>query len=308
MSAHGRLGKSLLSASGHYRRRLASRTFPGVAVLCYHGIRRDSWPARTMVFEGLHVTATELDAHCRFLRESCTPISLEIWRASIADGRPLPPRPVLVTFDDGYRSVFTIGRPILARHGIPAVLFLSSDPIEHRRLAWYDAIALEQGEAMVAEMKRLDADLWAARCIAHSTTAREGDPHEPLRVEEVQELAAVPDIEIGGHSAGHPILAMAGIAEQRRQIQCNKQRLEAWIGTRVTAFAYPNGRRGEDYTSDTVAIVRECGFDAAFTTNQGFAIPDEPPLERSRFVMLAGLSAAELGHLLAYSWLRAPLA
>jgi hypothetical protein len=37
-------------------------------------------------------------------------------------------------------------------------------------------------------------------------------------------------------------------------------------------------------------------------TRPGFATPHEPALEHSRFVMLRGVSAAELGHRLAHSW------
>jgi hypothetical protein len=70
------------------------------------------------------------------------------------------------------------------------------------------------------------------------------------------------------------------------------------------AFAYPNGQPGEDYTTETVSLVKENGFEMAFTTRNGFATPGESPLEYSRFLMLADISAAELAHRLCYSWRR----
>ena len=78
--------------------------------------------------------------------------------------------------------------------------------------------------------------------------------------------------------------------------------LEAWTGRPVRAFAYPNGESATDYTPETVKLVEESGFDFGFTTRPGFATPYEPALEHSRFVMLRGVSAAELGHRLAHSW------
>ena len=69
-------------------------------------------------------------------------------------------------------------------------------------------------------------------------------------------------------------------------------------------FAYPNGRPGIDYNAETMAILRKAGIDMAFTTREEFARPDEPPLERSRFLMLDTLSASEVAHRLAYSWPR----
>ena len=90
---------------GQYRRTLARTTLPGVAVLGYHGLRADDLPADSMAFENLHVRASTFDAHCRVVRECCDPITLDDWRQAAAGRTPLPPRPVLITFDDGYRSV-----------------------------------------------------------------------------------------------------------------------------------------------------------------------------------------------------------
>lgn len=44
-------------------------------------------------------------------------------------GRPLPPRAVMVTFDDGYEGNFVHARPILERHGAPATFFVVSNKV-----------------------------------------------------------------------------------------------------------------------------------------------------------------------------------
>jgi peptidoglycan/xylan/chitin deacetylase (PgdA/CDA1 family) len=284
--------KRALLAAGHYARRLRGDRFPGVAVLCYHGVRGDE----PMPFSGLHVTARELESHCRLLRETCHPISLDEWRRG-----ELPARPVLVTFDDGYRSVFTRARPILERWEIPAVLFVCSQPVAERRLLWYDAVARARGEAAVEPLKAAPWSEWRALA---PVAAAAGDPAEVLTVEEVRQIAAGGRCEIGSHSAAHPILARAPRDQQRAQIADDQRQLEAWCGRPVTAFAYPNGRPGLDYTDETLALLGELGFDAAFTTRHGFATAREAPLERSRLLMMAGIDAAELAHRLAYSWRR----
>jgi peptidoglycan/xylan/chitin deacetylase (PgdA/CDA1 family) len=302
--AAGRIVKRVLLTSGHYGRRLQRDAFPGVAVLCYHGIRADDWPAGTMTFEGLHVRSGELAAHCRLIRETCHPISLAQWQRARAGGLALPSRPVLFTFDDGYRTVFTMARPILERYAIPAVVLVCSDPVDQRRLLWYDAMARARGEDEVQRIKTLPFDEWEVLQAAWSRPAREADPDAPLTVAEVRALAETPGMEIGAHTAAHPILARGSVEQQRAQIARSKACLEDWIGRSVTAFAYPNGRPGQDYTDDTVALVKLNGFETAFTTRTGFATPHEEPLEYSRFLMLAGVSAAELAHRLCYSWRR----
>ena len=43
----------------------------------------------------------------------------------VLDGR-LPSRALLITFDDGYRSVLDVAAPLLRRHGLPSVFFVSA--------------------------------------------------------------------------------------------------------------------------------------------------------------------------------------
>jgi len=293
--------KRVLYAAGHYARRLSDVAFPGVAVLCYHAVRPDDWPSGRMVFEGLHVRASELDAHCRILASMCHPISFAQWRAALDGGPPLPDRAVLVTFDDGYRTVATVAQPILERYGIPFTVFVCSTPVEERTYFWYDAVALRDGEQEAQRLKHARFEEWSAAALGASRAVPESDPHAPLNVGEIRELARR-GVEIGGHTTSHPILARADRAQQRREIQCNQMALEAWTARPVTTFAYPNGEPS-DYSHDTMSILKELGYTAAFTTQSGFASGD-CRFECPRFLMLAGVSDAELAHRFAYSWRR----
>lgn len=293
--------KRTLLAAGHYRRRLAETHFPGVAVLGYHGVREDDAPAGALPFAGLHVRAGELAAHCRLVRETCHPISLEQWRAALAGGSPLPERPVLFTFDDGYRS-FLAAAEILDRHQVPAVLFSCSSPLERRVAFWFDAVARLRGEAEVERLKAAPYPLWREETARLEAAVGAEDPAAALSPAELRAVAARASCEIGGHTAAHPILARAGREDQRAEIGANRRQLQEWTGRPVAAFAYPNGRPGLDYTPETVEVVRQAGYDFAFTTRPGFATADEPPLERSRFLMVAGISGEELAHRLCYSW------
>jgi peptidoglycan/xylan/chitin deacetylase (PgdA/CDA1 family) len=287
------VAKRALFATGATSRRLRQISFPGVAVLGYHGIRAD---ARVpMPFTGLHVTASELASHCRLVAETCQPISLEAWLAAEAGGPPLPPRPVLLTFDDGYRSVLEHALPILTRFQVPAVVFAISQVSAQGRLTWYDALARASGEAAVEALKSADGDRWRA-AVAAAPEAPSDDPCALLSPTEIRELAASGQVEIGGHTAHHPILARLSVAEQRDEIASDRRTLQAWTTTEVRAFAYPNGRPGLDYDADTVAAVAQAGYRIAFTTRYTFARTDEPVFERSRFVMLSGIGSVELAH------------
>ena len=221
--------------------------------------------------------------------------------------RLFPSKPVLVTFDDGYRSVFTHARPILQKYSIPAAIFVCSEPVEKRELLWYDAAARTIGERGVDAMGRLSYSDWREACTKLDVRVSEDDPNAPLSVHEIKILAATPGFEIGGHTIGHVRLTTATSEEQRRQVLRNKQCLENWIGGVIRAFAYPHGLPIRDYGADSIAVVKAAGYEFAFTTVQKFAGDDQWSFEIPRFLILRGVSAAELAHRLSYSWSRSPV-
>jgi peptidoglycan/xylan/chitin deacetylase (PgdA/CDA1 family) len=293
-----------LHAMSHYTRALRSQRFPGVAVLCYHGLRRDAFDAASLPFANLHLRESTFAEHCRVVREGCDPISLDEWRRALSGRGTLPARPVLITFDDGYRSVLTIGQPLLDASELPATVFVCTDPAERRRLLWFDAVAAREGESRVEASKSLDYEQWLIECVATAPEVQDDDPRAVVTPSEAALLGRSPLIEVGAHTVRHPILARASARRQREEIAESVETLMEWIDRPVRAFAYPNGRPGTDFTSETVALVRECGVDMAFAVRPAFAVSGEPTLERSRFLMVDEISGAELAHRLAYTWPR----
>ena len=296
--------KHALDSLGMYRSVLRLHPFAGVAVLVYHGVRADDWPAGTMRHEMLHVRAQRLDDHCRALRDLCTPISLSDWRAVATGEARAPERPALVTFDDGYRTVLRHALPVLDLHRIPAVVFVCTNPIERQERFWFDAVAELSGDETVEEAKRLEYNAWRALVDRAAMTAAIDDPHAPLTIAELQSLASHPLIAIGAHTVSHPILARAPLDVQRDEIAKSRATLEPWLGRPVYAFAYPNGRRGVDYSADSIQAVADAGFADAFSVNDTFADPCARRLDSSRFLMHDAITGAELAHRLAVSWPR----
>jgi peptidoglycan/xylan/chitin deacetylase (PgdA/CDA1 family) len=79
-------------------------------------------------------------------------------------------------------------------------------------------------------------------------------------------------IEIGSHTLSHPVLAALPVAAQIDEISGSKARLEQLLGHPVTSFAYPFGGRSH-YTDQTVAAVREAGFEWACSNFAGMVWP-----------------------------------
>jgi peptidoglycan/xylan/chitin deacetylase (PgdA/CDA1 family) len=292
--------KSAFFRAGHYRRRLEREGFLGVAVLSYHGLLDFFGDTKQVSLPSLHLAAREFDAHCRFIRKACNPISFSEWRAAANGGPSLPPRPVLVTFDDGYRSVMTVAHGILSRYDIPALAFVTTDAVERNELLWFDAVYRAHGVETVEAMKLMPFDKWLSRARASATPADPADPNAPLSADQVRVLSDGGLVEIGAHTMSHPILTNADCAVQIAEIRGSKEKLESWTGKPVHAFAYPNG----DFTRQTMKLVSEAGFACAFTMEEGFAPRNALSFATPRFLVLSSVGVAELAHRLAYSWPR----
>ena len=300
------LGKQVLHVGGLYRAQLRRRPFPGLAVLAYHGVLADAASSRTLPFGTLHVCRRLFEDQCRTLRALCSPISLAHWREARTGRASLPPRPVLVTFDDGYRSVLTEALPVLERYEVPAVVFGCAEPIERGERFWFDALGARAGESAVEAAKALRYAEWRAVAESWREPAHQDDPLAPLSPDELRQLSAHPLIEVGNHTARHPILARGTAAEQQREIEDGRERLQALTGKPILAFAYPNGRPGVDCSDVTVDLVRRSGAQDAFAVRSAFASVGAS-LSHPRFLMLDGVTGAELAHRLTWSWRAAPV-
>ena len=86
--------------------------------------------------------------------------------------------------------------------------------------------------------------------------------HRTLSSDEVSHLAVGGLVDAGAHTVTHPVLSALPVAGQRSELQGSKACLEDILGRPITTFSYPYGSRC-DYTVQTVAVVREAGFDCA---------------------------------------------
>ena len=138
-------------------------------------------------------------------------------------------------------------------------------------------------EAVIAEVKYLavDARLAAVREIARLLEV-------PLPTELMMSSSDVramhqAGMQIGAHTVSHPILATLAPEAARREMSESKAFLENLIREPVSLFAYPNGMPGVDFNAGNVALARELGFEAAFSTARGAATARTDPFQIPRF-------------------------
>lgn len=171
-----------------------------VPILMYHAVSSEPKDAT----RALSVTPDAFAEQMAVVSDlGLTPVNTGDLAACWRQGRPLPARPLLVTFDDGYEGVHRHALPVLAKHGFPATLFVST--------GWLRG-PYDTGGALDA---MLDWD-------------------------QVRELAAA-GVEIGGHSHTHPQLDQLPDEKLRRELILCKEIVSDQLGTVPASFAYPYG-------------------------------------------------------------------
>jgi peptidoglycan/xylan/chitin deacetylase (PgdA/CDA1 family) len=189
-------------------------------VLCYHAVS-PSWPAE------LSVTPEALEQQLGALarRGYRGARFSDALSEELVEGRV-----VAITFDDAYRSVLELAKPILDRHGYAGTIFVPTDwPEQAGAMRW-------QG-----------IDRWL------------NTPHErELDALSWRELGELADVgwEIGSHTCSHPYLPDLDDDALTRELCSSKARIEAQLERPCTSLAYPYG--GVD--ARVVEATREAGY------------------------------------------------
>jgi len=258
----------LSAATGHFNRRR-------LLVLAYHGVDDAEAFSRQM----------------EYLVSRWRPVSLSEVHRSIRTGVALPPRSMLVTFDDGDRTVLEVGAPVMRRLGIAAALFVITDLIGGDEPFWWDEVAAlvaAGGRTPVAtldgpdlvrylktvpdsERRRVIDELRAsARCAAPRRSH--------LRADELRRLEEM-GVAIGSHTASHPCLDRCDEDVITRELTDSRNHLEVVLGHEVRSLAYPNG----NVSPLVERLAAEAGYEVAFGFDHRVsANPAPDPLSVSR--------------------------
>ena len=229
LGAKQRIKNTVYRTVGEVGVRVPRATRPSLSVLLYHKINdlADNPGSVPVSLFRQHIESLDPLGY--------QPVGLGDVLRYVGAGAPLPRKPVLITFDDGYADNLLNAAPILHRLGYPSVLFVPVGCIGIDRRLPHD-------QGLVAANPLLD---WDGVDVAEGLG---------MRVE--------------SHGIDHVPLASLTDGEARRQLAVSKQALEERLGRRIDAYAYVKGSRS-DFAARHVSMVREIGYRFAFTTLTG---------------------------------------
>ncbi|MGC2764813.1 MAG: polysaccharide deacetylase family protein [Candidatus Acidiferrum sp.] len=266
---------------------------PSYSLRCvvFHNISAVESPFTTGM--SVSITPRKFEAALRFLTKYYTPVSLQDVLTH-ADGRGLPSRAVLVTFDDAYASVADSAAPLCRQFGVPAVFFVNAAFLDNQRLApdnlvCYAAnvLGMETIRAAAGTVRGVgpfklqslsevfnrffpaislaerDVFLDALRQFAginEGRLAKEAGLY--LTSKQLGEMASF-DFEIGNHTYTHVHGRSLSRQDFAPQLDRNKAELEAASGTKVRSFSQPYGS-SKDLNRDLAEHLRRTGHEAVF--------------------------------------------
>jgi peptidoglycan/xylan/chitin deacetylase (PgdA/CDA1 family) len=193
-------------------------------VLAYHAVS-ETWPA------DLSVTPERLTSQLGLLM--ARGYQGTTVHQAVCD--PPAAKTVAVTFDDGFRSVLTLGLPILRRYGIPGTVFVPTEFI-----------------GTDVPMRWPGIDQWF------------GGRHESeLLPMTWAELAMLADAgwEVGSHTRVHRRLTELDDASLEAELRESRGICEHRLGRPCRSLAYPYG----DHDQRVVAAARAAGYEMACT-------------------------------------------
>lgn len=197
-----------------------------IPILTYHSIDASGSVIST--------SPKNFGAQMKFLSENdFNVVSLKSLGKHFFENKPLPPKTVVLTFDDGFENFYTTAFPVLSEYNFTATVFLITD--------------------------------YCGRFNDWTGNLPTLKPNKLMNWNEIKELSRN-NIEFAAHSRTHPDLTRISSEEAAREIRESKLKIEERLGIEVADFAYPYGK----YNLPVKQITQRY-FKTACSTNLGKA-------------------------------------
>ena len=223
-----------------------------VPILLYHSVSSDPSALVRPFTVTPDAFAEQLDAA---LELGCTSLAISQFQRAKCRLEALPPRPVIITFDDGFADFEETALPCLRERGLAATLYVTTGFLG--------------GRPKHASERSFDDRM--------------------LSWSQLRDLRSA-GVEIGAHTHTHPQLDTLPRSQARVEITLCKDLLEDELQEAISAFAYPHG-----YSSAAVrCLVREAGYKSACGVKNALSSTEDDVFSLARLTVRATTGLPEL--------------
>lgn len=255
-------------------------------IIMYHGIVNDNFPFDCWWL----IKKSKFVKQIEYLYSNYRIISID----DVINTKILPSNACVLTFDDGYKSIYTHALPILKQKNIPFTIYLCPGPIEQQSLFWFDKVFIYLTEIekekdyndisdyipenlhfnarrekrtqinnIINHLKGIDylekneiLEKIIDPAIKNSSTHVTTSAFNLLSVDDVKKLAQMHQLTIGAHTSNHEILTSMPLSDAEKEISDSRNVLQDWTGKPVEHFSYPDGK----FNNDLANTVKQLGF------------------------------------------------
>ncbi|MBR8461691.1 polysaccharide deacetylase family protein [Campylobacter sp. faydin G-105] len=199
-------------------------------ILMYHMIS-DHLPKNASKFNRLRVKPEEFERQLIWLKNN----GFKSYTLNeLINLKHIPPKSIVLTFDDGYKDNFTNAFTLLKKYGFKATIFIV--------------------------INRFNADWASDKDTKNKSTELNAEPM--LSNEDVREMIASGLIEIGSHTLNHVNLPTLTETQKVNEIKSSKEQIEKIFSISCNTFAYPFGF----FDDASVLAVKNANYTVAITT------------------------------------------
>jgi len=224
------------------------------------------------------------EAQLKYLIKKFNIISFADLHDHLFNNKNLPPKPLLLTFDDGDVSVLKNGLPILKKYKLPSVLFVITQLIDSDNMFWcrqVEAVFKKQGKSYQEARQKI-------KLLKKMPNSE--------RVKYLDSLAMVKGLQltsdelhvlqkekmfIGNHTHTHPMINNCTEHEIEQEMGKVKTLFEKWNLEGYPVFAYPNG----NWDAKSEKILEKNGVQFAFLFDHQINKESIDPMHISRITV-----------------------
>lgn len=200
-----------------------------IPILMYHSVSEPGADSRHPYF-GTVTSPAVFERQMRYLHESGfqTLSPADVFANGETSIR-LVRKPVIITFDDGFRDFYTNAQPILAKYGFTAIVYLPTAYIQKTTTTF----------------KGLDCLTW----------------------NEVRELSRA-GVLFGSHTVTHPILKEVSHDQLEAELRDSKSTIENELGFAIDSFAYPYAypQHNREFVQRLRSVLIDAGYQNGVST------------------------------------------